>query len=294
VGESRNEWWIFGTLAQRIQERARARGVPKAKDAFGKDLDLARVFEAWSNGGAFNPDDPRTGMDYIFRRSEICEGTTWDEAIKRGVVPVKHNGLYGMFNHMCTDVDFSRPLYPNAWQVEEKESWPTLTGRQQFYLDHDWYVAAGEALPVHKAPPAAGGRFPLRMTGGHTRWSIHTIWRSEAALLRLQRGAPVVYINKDDALARQIADNDRVRIFNDLGAFECAVKVAPSAQPGQVIIYHAWENFQFARHQGQQGPIVGSWKSLHLAGDYGQLHYRALYGAPNFGPRGVNVDVQKV
>lgn len=294
VGESRNEWWIFGTLAQRIQERARARGVPKAKDAFGKDLDLARVFEAWSNGGAFNPDDPRTGMDYIFRRSEICEGTTWDEAIKRGVVPVKHNGLYGMFNHMCTDVDFSRPLYPNAWQVEEKESWPTLTGRQQFYLDHDWYVAAGEALPVHKAPPAAGGRFPLRMTGGHTRWSIHTIWRSEAALLRLQRGRPVLYINKDDALARHIADNDRVRIFNDLGAFECAVKVAPSAQPGQVIIYHAWENFQFARHQGQQGPIVGSWKSLHLAGDYGQLHYRALYGAPNFGPRGVNVDVQKV
>ena len=60
--------------------------------------------------------------------------------------------------------------------------------------------------------------------------------------------------------------------------------MAPSAQPGQVIIYHAWENFQFARHKGQQEPIAGSWKALHLVGDYGQLHYRALYGAPNFGP----------
>ena len=294
LGESRSEWWIFGSLAQRIQERARARGVTTVKNAFGKDLDLAKVFDAWSSDGAFKPDEPRAGMDYIFERSEICEGATWEEAIKRGVVPVKRNGHYNMFNNMCTDVDFKRPLYPNAWQVEEKESWPTLTGRQQFYLDHDWYVAAGEALPVHKAPPAAGGQYPLRMTGGHTRWSIHTIWRSEPTMLRLQRGEPVLYMNKDDALARQIEDQDRVRIFNDLGAFECVVKLAPSAQPGQVIIYHAWENFQFAHHKGQQEPIIGSWKSLHLVGDYGQLHYRALYGAPNFGPRGVSVEVQKV
>jgi len=293
LAESRNEWWIFGTLCRRIQERARTRGIAKAKDAFGKEIDLTQIFDTWSNGGAFDPADPRTGMGYIFERSEICEGTTWDEAIKRGVVPVKRNGMYNMFNNMCSDVDFARPLYPNAWQVEQKESWPTLTGRQQFCLDHDWYVAAGEALPVHKAPPAAGGNYPLRMTGGHTRWSIHAIWRSEATLLRLQRGEPVLYISKDDALARQIADNDRVRLFNDLGAFECVAKVAPSAQPGQVIIYHAWENFQFAGHKGQQEPIVGSWKALHLVGDYGQLHYRALYGAPNFGPRGVNVEVQK-
>ena len=255
---------------------------------------MTQVFDAWSNGGVFDPANARTGMDYIFERSEIFEGTTWDEAIKRGVVPVKRNGPYGPFSNICTDVDFERPLHPNAWQIEEKESWPTLTGRQQFYLDHDWYVAAGEALPVYKAPPAAGGAYPLRMTGGHTRWSIHAIWRSEETLLRLQRGEPVLYVNPDDALARQIADNDRVRVFNDLGAFECVVKVAPSVQPGQVMIYHAWENFQFARHKGQQEPIVGSWKSLHLAGDYGQLHYRALYGAPNFGPRGVHVEVQKV
>lgn len=294
LGESRNEWWIFGSLCRRIQERARARGGSMAENAFGNEVDLAQLFDRWSDNGAFNPADPRTGMDYIFARTEICEGTTWDEAIKRGVVPVKKNGGYGPFSNICTDVDFGRPLHPNAWQVEEKESWPTLTGRQQFYLDHDWYFAAGEASPVHKAPPAAGGNYPLRMTGGHTRWSIHTIWRSEQTMLRLQRGEPVVYVNKDDAQARQIADNDRVRVFNDLGAFESVVKIAPSAQPGQVIIYHAWENFQFAHHRGQQEPIVGSWKALHLVGDYGQLHYRALYGAPNFGPRGVAVEVQKL
>jgi len=293
LGESRNEWWIYGSLARRIQERARARGGATAKDAFGTDVDLAQLFEAFSDGGVFDPAEPRTGMDYIFQRSEICAGTTWDAAITRGVIPITRNAHYGILNNMCSDVDFARPLSPNAWQVEGKEAWPTLTGRQQFYLDHDWYLAAGEALPVHKPPPAAGGRYPLRMTGGHTRWSIHTIWRGEASMLRLQRGAPVLYMNRNDADARGIADHDRVRISNDIGAFECAVKLTPTAQPGQVIIYHAWESFQFARHQGQQEPIASPWKTLHLVGNYGQLHYRGLYGAPNFGPRGVTVEVQK-
>ncbi len=113
-------------------------------------------------------------------------------------------------------------------------------------------------------------------------------------MLRLQRGEPVLYMNKDDALARHVNDGDRARIFNDVGAFECAVKVAPSLQPGQVAIYHAWENFQFPRHQGQQEPIPSPWKSLHLAGGYGQLHFRGAYAGPNFGPRGMAVEVQKL
>ena len=57
--------------------------------------------------------------------------------------------------------------------------------RQQFNLDEP-----GEALLVHKGSAAMGGDFPLCMTGGHTRWRIDTIWRSEPNLLRLQRGEP--------------------------------------------------------------------------------------------------------
>ena len=74
---------------------------------------------------------------------------------------------------------------------------------------------------------------------------------------------------------------------------EKVVKVAPSAQPGQVIIYHAWENFQFARHKGQQEPIAGSWKALHLVGDYGHLRYRAFTSGPEHVPRGVPVEIAK-
>lgn len=293
LGEARSEWSIFGTLARRIQERAIERGIGPAKDSFGKDVDLRTIFDQWSDDGRFDPDDFRTGMKYIFENSEMLRDTTWDEAAKLGVIPVKVNGHYSTVSAICTDQDMSKPLYPHAWQVEQKEPWPTLTGRQQFYIDHDWYLRAGEAFPVHKNPPAAGGNYPLRLTGGHTRWSIHAIWRDSELMLRLQRGEPVLYLNSLDARERSIADNDRVRVYNDVGAFQALAKPSGSVQRGQAIIYHAWEPYQHPDQRGQQEPVVAPWKALHLAGGYGQLHYRVNYGAPGHSPRGSTVEVER-
>jgi len=293
LGEAWSEWRIFGLLAKRIQARARARGVEPAKDSFGKDVDLRRIYEEWSDGGRFDPEEIQTGMRYIFENSEMLQDTSWDEAIKRGVVPVTVNGHYSGVSAICSDQDMKEPLYPHAWQVEQKEPWPTLTGRQQFYIDHDWYVRAGEAFPVHKDPPSAGGAYPLRLTGGHTRWSIHAIWRDSRLMLQLQRGEPVVYLNALDARERAIRDNDRVRVYNDVGEFQALAKPSAGVQRGQAIIYHAWEPYQHPGQRGQQEPVVAPWKALHLAGGYGQLHYRINYGAPGHSPRGSSVEVER-
>jgi len=82
-------------------------------------------------------------------------------------------------------------------------------------------------------------------------------------------------------------------VRNESGAFQAMAKVAPSVQPGQVIIYHAWEPFQFNGWHGQQEPVVAPWKALHMAGGYGQIHYRMYYGAPSHGPRGAPVEVER-
>ena len=76
---------------------------------------------------------------------------------------------------------------------------------------------------------------------------------------------------------RGIADGDRIRVFNDVGEFEAIAKVAAAVQPGEVIIYHAWEPYQFKDWKGCQEPVPAPWKALHLAGGYGQLHYRSIY-----------------
>ena len=103
-----------------------------------------------------------------------------------------------------------------------------------------------------------------------------------------------MYMNVSDAAQRGIKDHDRVRVFNDVGEFVIRVKVAPAVQPGQVIVYHAWEPYQFPEWKSSQEPVASPWKPLHLAGDYGQLHYRMFYAAPCHGPRGTAVEVQKV
>jgi nitrate reductase alpha subunit len=113
-------------------------------------------------------------------------------------------------------------------------------------------------------------------------------------MLRLQRGGPALWMSTRDADARGVRDGDRVRVFNDNGEFEAEVKLAAAVQPGELIIYHAWEPYQFKGWRGQQEPVVAPWKALHLAGGYGQIHYRMIYGAPGHSPRGGTVEVERV
>ncbi len=172
-------------------------------------------------------------------------------------------------------------------------AWPTLTGRQQFYIDHPWFIEGGESLPTHKPAPHAGSKYPLRMYGGHNRWSIHAIWRDVKLLLRLQRGQPACWLNPSEAEKRGIKDGDMVRVYNHHGEFECMVKVSAITAPGEIIVYHAWEPYQFKNWKGQQEPAEAPWKALHLAGGYHQIHYRMYYGAPSHAPRGAPVEVEK-
>jgi nitrate reductase alpha subunit len=147
---------------------------------------------------------------------------------------------------------------------------------------------------VFKEPPQPGGDFPLRMTGGHTRWSIHATWRDSLVMQRLQRGEPTAWVSQEDAEQRGVSDGDRIRVFNDVGTFEVIARISPTVQPGQVVIYHAWEPYQFKGWKGQQEPVPAPWKALHLASGYGQIHYRQIYMAPGHSPRAQAVDFARV
>ena len=292
-GVAKSEWEIFGLLARKIQERALARGVKPFTDAYGIPRDYARFYDEWSMGGELNEADEPATMDRMIQRSAATKGFTWEDARTRGALPVQAIGHYGPHNQICSDWKPGETLYPQQWFVHDKQPWPTLTGRQQFLIEHPWYLEVGEGLPVHKDPPAAGGRYPLRLTGGHTRWSIHAIWRDQRHMLRLQRGQPVMYMNSDDAHRRGIQDHDQARVFNDVGTFVIHVKPSPAVQPGQVIIYHAWENHQFRDWMQSQVAVPSPWKPLHVAGGYGHIRYRMFFAAPSHGPRGTTVEVER-
>ncbi len=297
MGESKSDWETFGLLSKYVAERAKARGVKMVRGLNDKEFDITKIYEIHTHNGKYDPTDPEDPvklMDAIFAGSPSIGTNSGREALQRGAVPVIGNSRPSLINQNYTDYDPKDTHWPHQDFVQKKVAWPTITGRQQFYIDHPWFLEGGESLPTHKDSPHINSKFPLRLTGGHNRWSIHAIWRDVKLLLRLQRGQPVCWVNPLELKKRDIKDGDTVRMFNDNGTFECMVKSSPATAPGEVILYHAWEPYQFKKWQGNQEVVESPLKGLHLAGGYCQLHFRVYYGSVHHAPRGAPVEIEKI
>jgi nitrate reductase alpha subunit len=179
---------------------------------------------------------------------------------------------------------------PNRDHVEKGYPYPTLTRRAQFYIDHPWFLEMGEALPVHKDAPPMGGDYPLQMTSGHMRWSIHSSNVTNALMLNTHRGQPFIFVNPEDAAARAVSDGALCRVFNDLGEFVVEAKVSPSVRPRQVVMYNGWDPAQFPGWRGPMDVEPGMVKPLHLAGGYGHIRYRPGMWQPVPVDRATRVD----
>jgi DMSO reductase family type II enzyme molybdopterin subunit len=294
AGESKPEWEIFSRLAQRVAIQAREQGVTTIQTWRGEERDLSTFDEAFSAHGRFGPDDEEAALDFILSVSSASWGTSLEDLRKKGVVRLRALGPQGGTASIHSDYDENAPVVPFQDFTEKKHPYPTLTGRQQFYIDHPWFLKLGEELPVHKPSPAAGGDYPLVMTGGHTRWSIHAQWRDEKLLLRLQRGEPVLYLSLVDCRKRGIRDHDWVRVHNDLGSFVARAKPTDAIRPGSVHIYHAWEPFQFKGGVSHQALCPSPLKVTQLVGDYGHIHWGFGRYEPNQVPRDTRVGVERL
>jgi DMSO reductase family type II enzyme molybdopterin subunit len=284
-GLAKGEWEIMSLLARRIQERARERGI---------EGELSEFYERFTMNGRYGPQDDAAILDEILRNSSLTSGVGWEEARRAGAIPVKSIGGWGTTSGIGSHVEPGGTFSPSRIHTEGKNAWPTLTGRQQFYLDHPWFRDADEVLPRWKPLPPAGGRHPILLTGGHTRWSIHAIWRGSFDLLRLQRGGPAMWMSVEDTRARGVDDGDRVRVWNDHGSFRVQVKVSPGVAPGEAIMYHAWEPYQFPGWRGNMEVVSSPYKPVHFVGDYGHLQYRLFEAGPVHVPRGVPVEIERV
>lgn len=283
LGEAKPEWEIMSLLARAIQERARARGLGEP---------LSNLADRFSEDGRYGPSDDVPLLDRILRESSATR-VSWDEARRRGAIPLATVGRWGPNQGIGSEYEPGGTLAPSRVHVVDRHAWPTLTGRQQFYIDHPWFFDADEALPRWKPLPGDGESYPIRLTGGHTRWSIHAIWRAHPDLLRLQRGEPSLWMANADAKTRGITDNERVRVRNEQGAFVVRARIAPNVQPGEAILYHAWEPYQFEDWRSVMEVIATPLKPTHLVGGYGHLRERVFQMGPMHAPRNVAVEIER-
>ncbi len=294
-GESRSEWQITLALAKKLTERAKARDLVEIRNGNGERVRLDRLYEEISFDGALADDD--AVIDEIIRDSAVMgtipADTTLESLREKGWVRFIDWGLSPMALAQASDLSPNETHSPFRWQTEKKEPFPTLTRRAQFYIDHEWFLEAGEELPVHKEAPAQGGDHPFQITSGHPRWSVNSMNSTSSIILGTIRGEPVAHINDGDAAARGIENGQSMRVFNDLASVVVQARVTPAVQPGQLVMYNGFEPYQFKGWQDFSNVEPGMVKWLHLAGGYGHLRYRALHWQPVPIDRAVRVDIER-
>ncbi len=293
-GEAKPEWEIMTLLAEKVEERARARGVVTYTDVAGRRRRLDGLVRRMTFRGAFGPGDHEKVARAMVDASPHLGKPDWQEFKRRGFVRFTGLGSHPANLAHAGDMRVDEPFTPHTWRTQKKMPWPTLTRRIQFYIDHPLYLELGEELPVHKEPVTAGGDYPLIMTGGHNRHSIHASFRTNPLLLQLERGEPVMFMSTADARQRGIEDGDLVRVHNDIGEFRIRAKVAASVRPGQVIVYHAWENYQFEGGMGHRNVIPTPMNPVELAGGYFHIKPAPAILQPGHNDRDTRVEVTKI
>ncbi|MCZ2153308.1 MAG: molybdopterin-dependent oxidoreductase [Bryobacterales bacterium] len=294
IAEAKPDWEIHCLLLKTIQKRAAERGLTHFKDRHGKERTFD-VYDEFTFGGRYTENNVEEFLDLILSVSTNVGGVNWEQLKKKGFqrfTSLATNEYMTTGN--ATDVSETDTITAGLWHTEKKIPWPTMTRRMQFCIDHPFYEELGEVLPVHKDQPAIGGDYPLYLTGGHTRWSIHAAWRDQRYMQQLNRGEPVIFVSVEDAAARDIEDGDRVRLFNDIGSAELLAKVTPAHRPGQVTVYHAWEPFMFKGRTTYASVTPNPINPLQLAGGYFHIQVRGGFFSPGATDRATRVQIERI
>ncbi|MBK8973559.1 MAG: nitrate reductase subunit alpha [Hahellaceae bacterium] len=191
--------------------------------------------------------------------------------------------------------------------VHECIPWRTVTGRQQFYQDHEWMRDFGETMCVYKPPinlkttspvmnskPNGNKEILLNWITPHQKWGIHSTYSDNLLMLTLSRGGPIVWMSEDDAKTAGIIDNDWIEVFNVNGSIACRAVVSQRVPEGMAMMYHAQErivNVPGAEMTGTRGGMHNSvtravMKPTHMIGGYAQQSYGFNY----YGTVGCNRD----
>lgn len=272
VGECKPDWDILVLLTKKIQERAIARGIGPIQDG-DVTRDLHTIHDDFTRNGEL-----ATEMDvarYIVENSPEFGGVSLEDAGERGFIVMNEHA--GGNQPLLKD----EPYNPFVAQTADKKPYDTLTGRVTFYVDHPRFMKLKSTVPtarLYGGPEAS--KYPLHFYSPHTRWGIHSNWRSNKYMLRLQRGEPNIYINPELAAERGIKDGDTVRLYNSTGDFFAQAKFYPSIPKHSIMMEHGWEPHQYIHRKPMNNAMATFLQPLELVGGWGHLTYKyAMWNA---------------
>ncbi|GIH03664.1 nitrate reductase subunit alpha [Rhizocola hellebori] len=291
-------------LSREVEYLGRHNGVAREGAAAGRpslarDTDLCEAILALS--GTTNGDVAAAGFAELERRTGTplmdlkSHGRVTFADTQQGPVPV---GTSPEWSGIETG---GRRYSPFTMNVERLKPWHTLTGRQHFFLDHDWMTEMGEQLPIYRPPldmnqlfkePVIGEQGELGLTvrylTPHSKWSIHSEYQDNLVMLTLSRGGPTIWISPIDAERIGVRDNDWVEAVNRNGVLVARATVSHRMPSGTVYLYHAQDRLVGVPKSETTGKRGGAHNSLtrvlikpsHLVGGYAQLSFAFNYLGP--------------
>ncbi|MEC3952365.1 nitrate reductase subunit alpha [Nocardia sp. CDC153] len=214
-----------------------------------------------------------------------------------------------------------RRYSPFTINVERKKPWHTLTGRQHFYLDHDWMIELGEQLPIYRPPldmsalfaepgigNVGGNGVTVRYLTPHSKWSIHSAYQDNLHMLTLSRGGQAIWMSDRDAAKIGVADNDWIEAINRNGIVVARAIVSHRMPEGTVFMYHAQDRAvnvpriegaaDTKQGKGKRGGIHNALtrimiKPSHLIGGYAQQSFALNYHGPTGNQRDEVTTIRK-
>ncbi|AEA59179.1 molybdopterin-containing oxidoreductase family protein [Burkholderia gladioli] len=121
----------------------------------------------------------------------------------------------------------------------------TPSGKCEFYSERLAQMGLDpvpDYLPPHESPdgaPALAARYPLAMISPPARHFLNSTFVNIESLRATER-EPRLELHPDDAAARDIADGDMVRVFNDRGSMQARAMITERARRGLVVGLSIW------------------------------------------------------
>ena len=202
--EAKSDWEIFSRLAAAVDAAAAARGIEEFTDRHGRERPFEGLYDTFSSGGEYGHTDDDKVARALIESSTNLEGVDWEELKKRGWARFTDVG-----NEHRLDRDRHRRSSPTTRSrpspttCSTRSPTPRSRGASSSTSTRSSTSRWASSSRLTRTRRRQGGDYPLILSGGHTRWSIHSAWRDDRLMLQLQRGEPTMWMSAEDAEARE-------------------------------------------------------------------------------------------
>jgi anaerobic selenocysteine-containing dehydrogenase len=199
---------------------------------------IAPLGEAKPNTEVFRLLAARMGFD------EPCFAES-DESMAANAFVASHPRMAGIDWETLKTQGWQRLNVPSPYAPFAEGNFPTPSGKCEFYSD-SLRRQGLDPLPTYTPPresavsdPALARRFPLAMLSPPARNALNSSFGGLPVFLETEK-TPWLDIDAEDAAARGIGDRDKVRVYNDRGAFVVTARITDRTRPGVVVAPSIW------------------------------------------------------